>query len=116
MVFNSGAGLNIGRRHYHENVRKRYPHLVKRYVDLEKENFDTPVIGGVDGNAHGTSVTAPILYSMPFQISGKPIEVSFGLVVGLCAKSIIRITTMQKIKINNLVHSQIVTSEAFSYT
>ena len=115
-VFDSGAGLNVGRRNYHENIRKQYPHVVKRYVDLQQENFDTPAIGGIDGNAYGSSVTALISYYTPFKTNGRPVEISFGLVDGLCAKSIIGITTMQKARMNYLVGSQVVTSEEFGYT
>ena len=115
-VFDSGAGLNVGRRLYHENVRKNYPELVAQYIDLEKENYDTPGIGGVDGNVYGSSVTALITYRTPFKVSGQPIELTFGLVDGLCARSIIGITTMQKARMSYLVHAQVVTSEAFNFT
>ena len=116
VVFDSGAGLNVGRRNYHENVRRQYPHLVSHYIDLETNNYDTPGIGGVDGNAYGSAVTALITYRTPFKVHGQPVELTFGLVDGLCAKSIIGITTMQKAKMNYLVHTQVVTSEAFGHT
>ena len=115
-VFDSGAGLNVGRRNYHENVRRSYPQLVSHYVDLEKSNYDTPAIGGVDGNAYGSAVTALITYRTPFTFNGQPVGLTFGLVDGLCAKSILGITTMQKARMNYLVGSQVVTSEVFNYT
>ena len=116
VVFDSGAGLNVGRRSYHEGIRQNYPHLISHYIDLEANNFDTPSIGGVDGNAYGTAVTALLTYRTPFLVHGQPVELAFGLVDGLCAKSIIGITTMQKAKMNYLVHSQVVTSETFNHT
>ena len=115
-VFDSGAGLNVGRRSYHENVRKDLPQLVAAFVDLQQNNYDTPAIGGVDGNAYGSSVTAVISYRTPFKAGGKPVFLTFGLVDGLCAKSILGITTMQKARMNYLVASQVVTSEVFDYT
>ena len=115
-VFDSGAGLNVGRRTYHENIRKQYPALVAQYVDLEKEDYDTPGIGGVDENAYGSAVTALVTYRTPFKFGGQPVELNFGLVEGLCARSIIGITTMQKAKMSYLVHAQVVTSEAFNFT
>ena len=115
-VFDSGAGLNVGRRAYHENIRRNYPQLVAQYVDLEQENYDTPGIGGVDGNAYGSAVTALVTYRTPFKVSGQPVELTFGLVEGLCARSIVGITTMQKAKMNYLVHAQVVTSETFNFT
>ena len=115
-VFDSGAGLNVGKREYHENLRRSYPELVAQYVDLEQENYDTPGIGGVDGNVYGSSVTALVTYRTPFVTRGQPVELTFGLVDGLCAKSIIGITTMQKARMNYLIHSQVVTSETFNYT
>ena len=115
-VFDSGAGLNVGRRSYHENVKKSYPHLVITFVDLQQGNYDTPAIGGVDGNAYGSSVTAIITYRTPFYVGGKPVKLTFGLVDGLCARSILGITTMQKARMNYLVAPQVVTSEAFNYT
>ena len=65
---------------------------------------------------YGSSVTALISYHTPFEMNGKPVFVSFGLVDGLCAKSIIGITTMQKARMNYLIESQVVTSQAFGYT
>ena len=115
-VFDSGAGLNVGRKGYHENIRHMYPELVAHYIDLQKENYDTPGIGGVDGNAYGSAVTALVTYRTPFMVSGQPVELTFGLVEGLCARSIIGITTMQKAKMNYLVHTQVVTSESFNHT
>ena len=115
-VFDSGAGLNVGRRGYHEALKKSYSDTVAHYVDLEKGNYDTPGIGGVDGNAYGSAVTALITYRTPFYVGGQPVKLTFGLVEGLCAKSIIGIATMQKAKMNYLVHSQIVTSETFNFT
>ena len=115
-VFDSGAGLNVGRRGYHENLREQYPYLVSQYLDLQKHNYDTPGIGGVDGNAYGSAVTALISYHTPFMVSGQPVLLTFGLVEGLCAKSILGITTMQKAKMSYLVHAQVVTSEMFNHT
>ena len=86
------------------------------YVDLVENNYNTPGIRGVDGNAYGSAVTALITYRTPFSVSGQPVKLTFGLVEGLCARSIIGITTMQKAKMNYLVHSQVVTSEAFNFT
>ena len=106
----------MGRRSYHENVKQNYPHLVSNYVDLEASNYDTPAIGGVDGNAYGSAVTALITYHTPFHLNGNPVLLTFGLVDGLCAKSILGITTMQKAKMNYLVGPQVVTSEVFNYT
>ena len=115
-VFDSGAGLNVGRRSYHDNVRKSYPQLISNYIDLEEGNYDTPAIGGVDGNAYGSAVTSLITYRTPFQFNGQPVGLTFGLVEGLCAKSIIGITTMQKARMNYLVAPQVVTSEVFNHT
>ena len=115
-VFDSGAGLNVGRRGYHENIKNQYPGLVSRYIDLQKHNYDTPGIGGVDGNAYGSAVTALITYHTPFKIGGQPVLLTFGLVEGLCAKSILGITTMQKARMSYLVHAQVVTSEMFNHT
>ena len=78
----------MGRRSYHENVRKSYPQLVSHYLDLENSNYDTPAKGGVDRNAYGSSVTALLSYRTPFLTNGQPVELTFGLVEGLCAKSI----------------------------
>ena len=115
-VFDSGAGLNVGRRGYHENIREQYPGLISKYINLQQHNYDTPGIGGVDGNAYGSAVTALITYYTPFKTGGQPVLLTFGLVEGLCAKSIIGITTMQKAKMSYLVHAQMVTSETFNHT
>ena len=57
-VFDLGTGLNVGRRGYHEILRKNYPEIVTHYVDLERDSYDTPGIGSVDRNAYGSAVTA----------------------------------------------------------
>ena len=115
-VFDSCAGLNVGRRAYHGNIRRDYPELIAQYIDLERENYDIPGVGGVDGNVCGSSVTALVTYRTPFKVSGQPIELTFGLVEGLCARLIIGITTMQKARMSYLVHAQVVTSETLNFT
>ena len=94
VMFDSGAGLNIGRRDYHDNVRKSYPHLISHYVDLEENNYDTPVIGGVNRNSYGSAVTELVTYRAPFHFNGQLVDLTFGMVDRLCAKYILGIPMM----------------------
>jgi hypothetical protein len=86
----TGAGLNIGNKTYHDSCRSRAPLLVSHYVDFAKEGFDPIVVGSVDSDSPDRlEITAIIAYFMPFQVDAHATTISFGLAERVATNTII---------------------------
>jgi hypothetical protein len=63
----TGAGLNIGNKPYHESVRTNAPALVQQYIDFLEEGLDPIVVGSVDADSQDRlEITAIVTYFMPY--------------------------------------------------
>eukprot|EP00978_Attheya_sp_CCMP212_P047179 scaffold421247_cov37-Attheya_sp.AAC.2 len=103
VLYDTGGGLSIGRRSYHEQIRQLRLDLVTSYTDLTTDNsFDPLTIGGIDGEVYGPSVTAIISYRLPFVVNGQNCSITFGLAEHAVTSSLIGIPFMM---LAGMVHS-----------
>ena len=57
-LFDTGAGLNIGRMSYPQSINERFPDVVLTYTDSGKEGYDELGIVGIEGGDFGPDVRA----------------------------------------------------------
>ena len=113
-LYDTGAGLNLGRRSYHEAIHQQCPHLVVAFVDFTKDNFDPLSIGGIDGQRWGPSVTACITYLLPYVIQGHATTVTFGLAEETVCNTLIGTPFMEKARMTHAAAENIVSSAVFN--
>lgn len=88
-MVDTGAGLNLGRLQYHQNVYEKHPEYVAQFVSLaEASNMKEFSLGQV-GEGDGPRVTAVISYYAPFIVNGRPVVINFGLSDSITANTIV---------------------------
>ena len=100
LLLNSGAGVNIGSRTYHDKIREMFPHLIAGYIDCATDGFDDLPIGGTDGGAKGPAIVAVIIYHLPHVIHGHPATISFGLADSVMCDTIVGAPFIVATKLN----------------
>ena len=99
-MIDTGAGLNLGRLHYHENISKQHPDIVHKFQwikDMQAlEEFN---IGGVDAKSTGElAVKAVISYYTPYTVDGQTVTIAFGLAASAAANTIIGLPFLRSTK------------------
>jgi len=112
-LYDTGAGTNMGRLKYHQEVGKLYPHLVCCGRNIKEDGFSELNVQGIDGQEYGPKVTHTVTYYMPYFIDNNRATITFGLAEDCVADSILGITS---IKLQKMVHSaadEVVTSSLY---
>jgi hypothetical protein len=117
VLYDTGGGLSIGRRAYHEQIRQLRPDLVISFIDFATDpqsRYDPLTIGGIDGQVYGPSVTATITYQLPYIVNGQTCSITFGLADHAVANSLIGIPFMVLTGMVHAAKEKMVSSTVFA--
>ena len=115
-LLDSEAGMNLGKRKYHQRTAKQCPHLVVRYTDFDTEEFDPIAVGGIDGQKWGTDIVACITYRLPWIINGSEAELTFGLANEVICNSILGVQFIERAKMVIDLAGRVATSATLGVT
>lgn len=115
-LFDTGAGLNMGRLPYHKSIHERFPDVDLAYTDFEKDGYDALRIGGIEGGDFGPDVRACITYNTPFITLGQRVTITFGLSDTCVSNSILGIATQTKARMTFMPAEGVVTSPTLNAT
>jgi hypothetical protein len=115
VLYDTGGGLSIGRRAYHEQIRQLRPDLVTQFIDLNDDNrYDPLTIGGIDGEVYGPSVTAIISYRLPYIVNGHNCSITFGLAEQAVTNSLVGLPFMIMAGMVHSAKDRMVSSTVFA--
>jgi hypothetical protein len=72
----TGGCCNMGWLPYHQEIARKYPHLVHEFVNLEEKQYENINIGGLQG---GVALTHMIKYFIPYTDQGGGCVITLGL-------------------------------------
>jgi len=115
-LYDSGAGVNMGRRKYHEAVKSMFPPLIASFIDFAKSEYDALAIGGIDGQVWGPDITACITYRLPHTVQGMPATITIGLADECITNTLVGIPFMTRARLIYDAAEQVVHAGVFGTT
>jgi hypothetical protein len=116
-MVDSGAGLSLGRRSYHNSIYQRHPELVHKWLDLkDSPNMEEFTIGGIDSTGVPTKVTSMISYFTPFTVNGQAVHIQFALAEDVASNAIIGLPFLRSTHSSVLFEHDTLVSQKLGYT
>lgn len=112
-LYNTGSGLNLGRKQYHDKIREARPDLVLMYADFAENDFDPLVTGGIDGQVWGPNIIACITYKLPYTYHGNPCNITVGLANEAVCNTLVGVPFMIRGRMVHHAADNVVTSGVF---
>ena len=98
-LLDTGAALNLGRRQYHDMLRRLHPELVVEWNEVGTDattGMDPINIGGVDATSGGAGTSAYVTYRMPYRYGGMETTVTIALSEQASCNTILGITFIER--------------------
>ena len=87
-LYDSGAGLTVGSRSYHEQIISQHPDVVATVRWFEKEGIDPIPLGGIAHGSAAPMITAAVTYKLPYRCNGHPSTLQVALADNITVRTI----------------------------
>jgi hypothetical protein len=110
-MFDSGEGLNVGCRTYHEEIMRRNPDLVAGIHRFDDSGTSPISLEGITVEGDAPNITSVISYKLPYVSNGSTSVLKIALTEGFSIRTIFDTPFRRKAKLTYIQHmNQVVIS------